>query len=933
MSKTGRPSWATIAESAVQFSKTWQKRKPDEKSEGQNFIRSFLTVFGADLGVGEFESKVKTPDGRTNWIDFYWKGKIAIEMKSKGKSLDTAMEQLRGYMELLPEGEEPPDIWMVSDFENIRILHRATDHDSHMPTEEAFTFKAANLKKHVRHFAALADHEREYIKTDKESVNVSASKKMAKLHEALESYGYRGHDLQVYVARLLFCLFADDTGIFPQGAFYHYVNESQPNGKDLSGRLAQLFQDLNQEDDKRTRNAYLLEDSAVKSEDFRYINGGLFSENLNLASFDQKMRQTLLDCLEFDWSQISPAIFGSMFQDVMEGGARREIGAHYTSEENILKLIDPLFMDALREEFAQAKKKGGQKAMGDFHDKLARLKFLDPACGCGNFLIIAYRELRRLELEVVKEEIRLSKASGHKLLNIETHFRVGVGQFYGIEIEEWPCQIATTGMWLMDHLMNMEASEEFGEYYDRLPLTKSATIVHANAHRIEWGSVAPKGELSYIMGNPPYVGYTYQTDVQRCDILLTCLDGNGKPIRGAGKMDYVVAWFYRAAKYMQGTHIRAAFVSTNSITQGEQVAALWRPLVEDFGIHIDFAYRTFKWSNEAKGKAAVHCVIVGFSHQGTGQRSIYDGEEKTPAKSINPYLVDAGDIFVESRTEPLCGAPEMVYGNKPADGGHLIIEAKDYWNFIEREPSAKPYIKRLTGSDEFINNKERHCLWLVGAPPAELRKMPLVMERVEKCRQMRLASPKKATRESASTPTLFQEVRQADSDYILIPRVSSERRNYIPMGFMLPDVVATDSAHMVPYATLYHFGILTSSVHMAWTRAVCGRLKSDYRYSKDIVYNNFPWPDATDKQKAEIERLAQGVLDARANYPDSSLADLYDPLTMPPDLSKAHSALDRAVIKLYGFGKDMTEPEIVAALMERYKELARVQGVGGSLRV
>ena len=747
-----------------------------------------------------------------------------------------------------------------------------------------------------------------------------------KLFEALQALGHRGYELEVYLARLLFCFFADDTGIFPQDSFYQYVSESKDNGSDLSGRIGQLFQDLGKPENARVKNPFLTEH--LNQDQFRYINGGLFEERLELVSFDKKMRQTLLDCLDFDWGKITPAIFGSMFQGVMDAGHRREIGAHYTTEENILKLINPLFMDELRAEFNKAKKKTSLKALSDFHDKIANLKFLDPACGCGNFLIIAYRELRLLELEILREQWKLSKTqrgNDHLLLNIETILKVNVEQFYGIEILSWPCQIAKTGMWLMDHLMNIRASEEFGQYYDRLPLTKGAEIVHANAHRIDWESIVPKDELSYIFGNPPYVGYSNQSAEQKEDMLSVYLDANGKPLKGAGKLDYVSAWFYRASNYMADSNTRAAFVSTNSITQGEQVAAAWKPLFEMFGISIDFGYGTFKWSSEAKGKAAVHCVIIGFSASRGGERAIYDGEARIVAKNVNPYLVDGPIVFVESRTTALCDAPAMVYGNKPADGGHLFIEAGEYESFVAKEPRARKYIKKIFGAAEYINNVERYCLWLVNADPSDLKKMPLVMERVEKVRAMRLKSTKKATRESASRPTLFQEIRQPTGDYVIVPRVSSENRSYIPIGFVSKEIIASDATQIIPDATLYHFGILTSSVHMAWVRAVCGRLKSDYRYSKDIVYNNFPWPKATERQSTEIEKLAKELLGARAIYPNSPLADLYEPLAMPLEILKAHQKLDNAVMKLYGFEKIMTETDIVAELMERYRKLVMIE--------
>jgi len=888
-----RQTWAAIAETALRFSRAWASAS-SEKSHKHDFVRAFLAVFGAPQGAGEFERTIKTADGRANFIDFIWDSRIAIEVKSKGKDLRAAFEQLSGYMSLMPP-ESVPDLWMVSDFHTIRIRRISQGQEVSFPTSK--------LKKHIRHFAVLAGIETEAIRTDKESVNVQAAEKMAALHEALKGHGYSGHDLQVFVARILFCLFADDTGIFPQDSFFQYVNESKDDGSDLSARLSQLFQDLDKPIESRVRNPFLSD--TLKQSDFQHINGGLFNERLELAAFDRKMRQTLLDCLTFDWGQISPAIFGSMFQGAMEGVERREIGAHYTSEENILKLIDPLFMDGLREEFHKAKK--SQKTLADFHTKLSSMKFLDPACGCGNFLIIAYRELRRLEIEVVREEQRLSKkTTDHRLLDIKSHFLVTVEQFHGIELLPWPCQLAMTGMWLMDHLMNMEASDEFGDYYARLPLTRGATIVEGNALRIEWETVVPKNVLSFVMGNPPFVGYAYQSGEQKKDMELV-FGGMDRP----KNLDYVTAWYAKATNLIQETEIRCAFVSTNSITQGEHVSTLWKPLIQR-GVFINFGVQTFKWTNEAKGKAAVHCVIVGFSQQRT-------------EPNINPYLIEGPTVFIEKRAKPLCNVPEMTRGSDPIDDGNLIIESKDIADFLEREPVARPYVRRFMMGDEFINNRERWCLWLVDCPPAELRKMPLVMKRIEDCKKFRLASKRDGTKRAAGTSSQFSEIRQPDTDYIAVPKVSSERRDYIPIGYLRKDVIAGDKLFTIAGADLYHFGVLTSIVHMAWTRAVCGRLEMRYSYSATIVYNCFPWPEATEAQRAKIEALAQAVLDARAAHPDSSLADLYDPLTMPKNLLTAHRALDAAVMKLYGYPKDTTEAEIVADLMGRYVKLASCQ--------
>jgi len=631
------------------------------------------------------------------------------------------------------------------------------------------------------------------------------------------------------------------------------------------------------------------------------------------------MRDVLLECIKFDWECISLAIFGAMFQGVMGTKQRRELGAHYTDEENILKLIRPLFLDELWTEFDRTKT--NERALNTLHDKIAKLRFLDPACGCGNFLIVTYGKLRELELEILKMKI----ASGQRVLDISDYLKVNVEQFYGIEYENFPCQIAQVGMWLIDHQMNMRVSDEFGLYHARLPLTQSAKIVNGNALRIDWEGVVAKADLSYILGNPPFLGYSNQSPEQKADILSVYLDAKGKPFKTAGKIDYVAAWYYKTAKFLQNTNIRAAFVSTNSITQGEQVAAVWKPLFDMFGIHIDFAYRTFKWTNEAKGKAAVHCVIVGFSVGGRGERVIFDGDDGVIAKNISPYLIDAPVIFVESRNRAICDVPAMVYGNKPTDGGYLFFDADEYADFVAKEPRAEKYIKKILGANEYINGIDRYCLWLVGADPTELKKMSLVMERINNVQQFRLASTKAATVQSAETPTLFQEVRQPDTEYIAIPKVSSERRKYVPIGYMPPEIIAKDQVFILPNASLYHFGILTSNVHNAWMRAVCGRMKSDYNYSNTIVYNNFPWPNATDAQKAEIGKLAQAVLDARKIFPDSSLADLYDPNFTPPDLLKAHRNLDYAVMKLYGFPvkKDFAEADCVAGLMGMYQELIR----------
>ena len=897
-------NWDEIQSRAIKFSKEWEGAGR-EISQSRDWVRAFLQVFGIHKLVGEFEKPVQTRDRHNNRIDFYWSTYIAIEMKSRGKNLREAYDQLASYMNNLPEEEEIPNLWMVSDFATI-LLYR---HD----TDQFIEFRTDKLRKHVKHFAELAGYEAEPIRGYKEAVNVLAAQKMARLHEALKATGYGGHALEVFLARILFCLFANDTNIFNQDSFQTYIEDSGSSGGDLFERIDRLFQDLDEPTECRLENRYFSEH--VNTNCFKYINGGLFSGRLRHGAFDKKMRQTLLDCLKFDWSQISPAIFGSMFQGVMDDEQRREIGAHYTSEENILKLINPLFMDDLRNEFNKAKT--DTVLLNKLHVKIAGLKFLDPACGCGNFLIIAYRELRCLELDIVKELIR--KGEGRFKFNVNHVMKVKPSQFYGIEIEAWPCQIAQTGMWLMDHLMNMKASDELGEYFERLPLEQGSTIVNGNALRMDWEDVVPKDELSYILGNPPFVGKKEQSKEQKAELLEVF---NSQ--KGAGNLDYVTAWYKKAVNMVVGKPIQAAFVSTNSISQGEQPSVLWKTLMGC--VKIDFAYRTFKWSNEAPGRAAVHCVIIGFSsHSTKAQKRIFDGGSLSAAQNISPYLLDAPSVLIESRTAPLSAAPDMMYGSMPIDNGALILSQADMEELSKTEPMSKKFVRRYIGGEELINNTVRYCLWLSGVSPNGIKASKYIAERVKRCRAFREKSGRPQTKALADTPQLFGEIRQPETDMLVFPKISSENRKYLPIAFLPPEIIVNGCALIIPNASLYHFGILSSSVHMAWMRAVCGRLEMRYIYSKKIVYNNFPWPEATEKQKAKIEELAQGVLDSRAIYIEASLADLYDPLTMPKDLLKAHQALDRAVIQLYGFRTDMTEPEIVAELMTLYQDLCKLE--------
>jgi hypothetical protein len=738
---------------------------------------------------------------------------------------------------------------------------------------------------------------------------------MGRLHDRLKEIGYSGHQLELYLVRLLFCLFADDTGIFdPPNILNKYIIErTSIDGSDLALHLQKIFEVLNKPKDARLKNI----DEQLNA--FPYINGGLFEERLETADFDRPMRDTFLECFTLDWSKISPAIFGAMFQSVMNDAERHDIGAHYTSEENILKLIHPLFLDSLWEEFNKIKDLSPslrQARLTEFHNKIAELKFLDPACGCGNFLAISYRELRLLELEILK----LSLGS-NQVLDVSHEIKVNVDQFYGIEIEEFPSQIAQVAMWLTDHQMNMMVREDFGQYFARIPLISTASIHCTNSLTVDWESIVPKNELSYILGNPPFLGASVMNIKQKKEVETIF-----NHLKGCNSLDYVTCWYKKALEYIKGTLIEVAFVSTNSICQGEQVPILWPELINKHNIKLNFAHQTFKWSNEARGKAAVFCIIIGFSLADRKVKKIYHyatvkgNAVESIVSRINSYLVDADPVIIQKRTEPLSTVPKMVYGSKPTDGGHFLFTEEEKDDFLKIEPKAAPYIKPFVGSYEFINNVKRYCLWLVGIEPAVLRSLPRVLERVEKVKQMRLASTSTTTRNSADRATLFFTVAQPNTDYLIIPKTSSERRLYIPIGFMDKKVIASCECSIAPGSTRYHFGILTSTMHMVWVRRLCGRLKSDYRYSPSIVYNTFPWPIPDTKQQSAIEEAAQNILDIRDSFPNSNLADLYDPLTMPPELLKAHQKLDKAVEQAYG--KTFTDDAArVAYLFELYQKM------------
>lgn len=902
-------SWNEIRTRALLFSREWAEESCED-AEGKSFWEGFFNVFGITRRrVASFEKKVKKIDGKDGYIDLLWKGVLLVEQKSRGKDLDRAYAQATDYFPGLKERDLPRYV-LVSDFARFRLYDFETGQTSEFPL--------LDLHKQIRRFGFIAGYQSHEIRPQ-DPANIEAAERMGRLYDRLRESGYKGHPLQVYLVRLLFCLFADDTGIFEKQQFREFIEQkTADDGSDLGDRLATLFFVLNTPDDGRLTT--LDEDIAA----FPYVNGRLFEEPLPPAAFDSGMRQALLDCCGLDWSRISPAIFGSLFQSVMDPVLRRNIGAHYTKEENILKLIRPLFLDALRAEFEKVRR--NRRQLEDFHNKLASLRFLDPACGCGNFLVITYRELRLLELDILRE---LYRDRGSRVLDISRIVWLDVDRFYGIEIEEFPAQIAQVALWMTDHQMNLRISEEFGSYYHRLPLRTSPNITYGpekgNALRIDWSSVIDPKDLSFILGNPPFVGKQHQSTLQKAE-MKAIFDG----VAGAGVLDYVSAWYAKAARYMAAnSRIRTAFVSTNSICQGEQVAVLWRELINRHKVDIHFAHRTFRWSSEARGKAAVHCVIVGFGLEIPAERILFDYEtpESEPhalvVKRINPYLVVAPDVFLDNRRKPLCSVPEMCYGSKPADGGHLLLSDDEKNKLLAVEPEASDWVKAFLSAEEFINGTNRWCLWLKCINPAELKRMPEIVRRVEAVKSFRLLSKKESTVEWSRYPTLFTEDRQPNSDYLLIPLHTSETRVYIPFGFFDKNSIVANSSSCVPNATIYHFGIITSLMHMAWVRHVCGRIKSDYRYSNTLVYNNFPWPEPTEAQRKVIEAAAQEVLGARTKFPGSTLADLYDPVTMPPELARAHGALDKAVDKAYGKTTFASEMERVAFLFERYEALTR----------
>ena len=913
---------------AQAFADYW-RGKGDEKGDSQKFWLSLLRdVLGVEHPERfiDFENRVLLE--HTSFIDGYIPStKVLIEQKKLGKSLTAPIRQSDGsllspfqqakrYITELPVSMHPRFV-ITCNFEKFLV------YDMDKPTGEPEEILLENLATDYYRLSFLAESGNVHLQREME-LSIQAGEIVGLLYDALLKQ-YRDptdpqslKSLNMLCVRLVFCLYAEDAGIFGRHLMFHdYL--SRFDVRDLRRALIDLFEVLDTRPEDR--DPYM--DEALSA--FPYVNGGLFTDDrIEIPHLTEEIRGLLLEkaSADFNWSDISPTIFGAVSESTLNPETRRKGGMHYTSIENIHKVIDPLFLTALKKELADALAisvdKTRDAALQAFRHKLASLRFLDPACGSGNFLTETYISLRRLENEALSAQL-------HNQITFGTHtenpIEVSIGQFYGIEINDFAVTVAKTALWIAESQMLKETESVVRMPLDFLPLKSYANIAEGNALRIDWESVVPKTQLNYIMGNPPFVGGMYMSKAQKDDMTLLF-----DKVKGVGEMDFVCAWYKKAAEYMLSTRINAAFVSTNSICQGQQVITFWKHLMETYPLHIDFAYDTFVWNSESNDQAKVHCVIVGFSCcSSMKQKTLFSSDNRYQiCNNISPYLTDSPTVFIESRSDPLCAVSPMRFGSMPRDGGGFVLSEEEKNDLIAKEPIAQKWIHPYIGATEFLNNKKRYCLWLVGANPSEIRSCPTVIQRVQFVKEFREASKAEGTRKFAATPTLFCQIAQPDSDYIILPKTSSGKRRYIPIGFMAKDVIASDLVFLIPNGTLYEFGILCSNVHNAWMRTVCGRLKSDYRYSKDIVYNNFPWPTPTDEQRTKIGQTAQAILDARALYPDSSLADLYDELTMPPELRKAHQQNDRAVMQAYGFSvRDMTESKCVAELMRMYQALTQ----------
>jgi len=912
-----RLSWNEVRARAAAFAEDW-KDAAYEKGETQSFYNAFFRVFGVQRrSVARYEAHVAKLDNRSGFIDLFWPGVLLVEQKSAGRDLRKAYEQAGEYFDALPERERPRFI-LVSDFQTFEL------HD--LDEREAVAFPLADLPGHVESFGFILGVQRRTFR-DQDPANIEAAELVGRLHDALADAGHRGHDLERFLVRVVFCMFADDTGVFePRDIFLDFIEtRTSEDGADLGPWLAQLFEVLDTPEDERA--ATLDEDLAR----FPYVNGDLFKGHLRTFSFDAAMRGALLDACRFDWSNISPAIFGALFQSVMDPAERRAQGAHYTTEKNILKVIEPLFMDDLRPEFERVRARRGRgrlAALRQFQAKLGGLTFFDPACGCGNFLIIAYRELRLLEIKVIREIRNATAATGQAVLDAAWQSVVDVDQFYGIELGEFPARIAETALWMMDHIMNNRLSLEFGQTFVRIPLEKSPHIVHGDALETDWSGLLPPGECSFVLGNPPFVGAKYQTAEQRAQVRgIAALGQSG------GTLDYVAAWFIKAGEYVKGGDARIGFVATNSITQGEQVAQLWPVLFGRCKLGIAFAHRTFAWGSDARGKAHVHVVILGLDRREAvrvekrlfSYPDINGDPEESRHAALSPYLFDAGGLsdshlVVSEESAPINGMPQLLTGSQPIDGGNCIFDAAKRAAFLDAEPDAAPWLRPFIGAREYLQGGERWILTLHDAPPEVLARLPRVRERLTAVRAFRRESKRKSTLKLADTPTLWQVNVVPTAPFLVIPEVSSERREYAPIGWLEPPTIPSNLVRVLENATLADYALLTSAMHMAWLRHIGGRLKSDYRYSIGLVYNTFPMPPK-DADLSKLEPLAQAVLDARASHPGATLADLYDPDLMPPDLRRAHQALDRAVDRLYRRGGFVSERERVEHLFMLYEKV------------
>ena len=921
INQTMRLSWNEIRSRAAEFSREWADATY-EKGETQSFYNDFFEIFGVKRrSVARYEQHVKKLDNSSGFIDLFWPGVLLVEQKNAGRSLTDAEVQAGEYFDALPERERPRYI-LLSDFQNFELY----DFD----TREESSFKLKDIPSHIEKFGFVLGVERKTFR-DQDPVNMEASELVGQLHDSLKETGYKGYDLERLLVRIVFCLFADDTGIFePRDTFLEFIEtRTREDGADIGSSLNHLFQVMDTPEDERLRT---LDEDLAK---FPYVNGELFNGTLKIASFTSTMRSQLLEACRFDWSNISPAIFGALFQSVMEPGERRTRGAHYTTEKNILKVIEPLFLEDLRSEFRKIKtlKTKRKKRLQEFQEKLGSLKFFDPACGCGNFLIIAYREIRLLEIEVIRELRAIGNKEGQREMYVKILSLVDVNQFYGIELNEFPVRIAETALWMMDHIMNNRLSLEFGETYVRIPLKVSPSIQHADALETDWTETLPPEDCNYVFGNPPFGGAKHQTPEQRTQVRRIADLG-----KSGGTLDYVTAWFIKAGEYIQGTSARVGFVTTSSITQGQQVAQLWPVLFNRYKLEISFAHRTFVWGSDARGKAHVHVAIIGLDRKETAKKDkllytyqdIKGDPEQTRHKAISPYLFAASGLLdpklmVSEESQPINGLQKLIIGSKPIDGGHYIFTTGEREQFLKEEPGAEPLLCPFIGAQEFIQGGKRWILALQNTPPSLLVKLPNVKQRIVSVRNYRKVSRSKPTQKLAETPTLYHiNVLPTDS-FLFIPRVSSERRYYVPIGWLSPPVIPSDAALVLLNATLVDFALLTSAMHMAWLRHVGGRLKSDYRYSIGLVYNTFPTPPSFisgNKNLSKLEPLAQAVLEARSAHPEATLSDLYDPDSMPPNLRRAHKTLDLAVDRLYrrkGFTSECERIEHLFTLYEKMR--------------